>query len=167
VHRIDSAGTAEVRRLYSRTPADVVLVGTQRAVPAGVNAVRGLVAAYPEATVIVFGSPDDADSIAAAILGGAQGFLRWDTAHPGVVSTVTPPVTSTAVRAPDRGVQLTERELQVLTGMSKGHSNGQIGRELFLAEDTVKTHARRLFRKLGVVDRAEAVAHGFRRRLVT
>jgi DNA-binding NarL/FixJ family response regulator len=67
----------------------------------------------------------------------------------------------------DPGVQLTERELQVLRGMSQGKSNGQIARELYLSEDTVKTHARRLFRKLGVRDRAQAVAHGFRRGLVS
>ena len=42
--------------------------------------------------------------------------------------------------------------------MTEGKSNGEIGRELFLSEDTVKTHARRLFRKLGVNDRAQAVA---------
>jgi DNA-binding NarL/FixJ family response regulator len=64
-------------------------------------------------------------------------------------------------------VQLTDRELQVLRGMAMGKSNGQIGRELYLSEDTVKTHARRLFRKLGVRDRAQAVAHGFRRGLVS
>ena len=58
---------------------------------------------------------------------------------------------------------LSMREMQVLTGMSQGKSNAQIGRELYLSEDTIKTHARRLFRKLGAKDRAEAVAHGFRR----
>lgn len=57
---------------------------------------------------------------------------------------------------------MTERELQVLRGMSEGKSNGQIGRELYLAEVTVKTHARRMFRKLRVKDRAEAVAQSFR-----
>ena len=56
----------------------------------------------------------------------------------------------------------TERELQILRGMSEGHSNGEIGRELFLSEDTVKTHARRLFQKLGARDRAHAVALGLR-----
>jgi DNA-binding NarL/FixJ family response regulator len=60
-------------------------------------------------------------------------------------------------------VQLSMREMQVLTGMSQGKSNAQIGRELYLSEDTIKTHARRLFRKLGAKDRAEAVATGFRR----
>jgi DNA-binding NarL/FixJ family response regulator len=60
------------------------------------------------------------------------------------------------------GTPLTERELQVLRGMADGKSNAEIGRELYVAEDTVKTHARRLFRKLGARDRANAVAVGFR-----
>ncbi|SCL40941.1 regulatory protein, luxR family [Micromonospora pallida] len=64
------------------------------------------------------------------------------------------------------GLGLTERELQVLLGMAEGKSNAEIGRELFVSEDTVKTHARRLFRKLGARDRAHAVAAGFRAGLV-
>ena len=62
---------------------------------------------------------------------------------------------------------LTERELQVLRGMSEGKSNAEIGRELYVSEDTVKTHARRLFRKLGARDRAHAVASAFRAGLVS
>ncbi|GCE77016.1 response regulator transcription factor [Cellulomonas biazotea] len=61
---------------------------------------------------------------------------------------------------------LTKREIEVLIGMSNGRSNAQIGAELFLSEDTVKTHARRLFRKLGAKDRAQAVAIGLRRGLI-
>jgi DNA-binding NarL/FixJ family response regulator len=159
----------ELLAQYSRQPVDVVLVGTQRAVTTGVEATRRLVAAHPQANVIVFGAPDDAGSIAAAIAGGARGYLRWDASRPQLVAALA--LVSSAVptpRAPtDPGVRLTERELQVLRGMSEGKSNGQIGRELYLSEDTVKTHARRLFRKLGVRDRAQAVAHGFRRGLVS
>jgi DNA-binding NarL/FixJ family response regulator len=62
---------------------------------------------------------------------------------------------------------LTERELQVLHGMADGKSNAEIGRDLFVSEDTVKTHARRLFRKLHARDRAHAVAAGFRSGLVS
>jgi len=69
--------------------------------------------------------------------------------------------------APRRRVELTERELQVLRGMADGKSNAEIGRELFVSEDTVKTHARRLFRKLGARDRAHAVAAAFRAGLVS
>lgn len=63
--------------------------------------------------------------------------------------------------------RLTEREFQVLHGMSRGKRNSDIARELFLAETTVKTHARHLFHKLGALDRAHAVAIGFREGLLT
>ncbi len=52
---------------------------------------------------------------------------------------------------------LSGREVEVLVRMARGLSNGEIGRELFLAEDTIKCHARRLYRKLRCRDRAHAV----------
>jgi DNA-binding NarL/FixJ family response regulator len=170
--RIDAVGHgSELLARYSRQPADIVLVGTQRAVPTGVDAVRRLLAAYPTANVIVFGAPDDAGSITAAIAGGARGYLRWDATRPDLLAALTHTLTSNAVQSSVTRTSpvtaLTERELQVMLGMSQGKSNGQIARELFLSEDTIKTHARRLFRKLGVKDRAEAVAHGFRQGLVS
>ncbi|WP_424321713.1 LuxR C-terminal-related transcriptional regulator [Klenkia marina] len=77
------------------------------------------------------------------------------------------PTVRAAVRVDVPAVSLSVREMQVLTGMSQGKSNAQIGRELYLSEDTIKTHARRLFRKLGAKDRAEAVATGFRRGMMS
>lgn len=71
-----------------------------------------------------------------------------------------------ATRTADPSPVLTKREIEVLVGMSHGRSNAQIGQELFLSEDTVKTHARRLFRKLGASDRAQAVAIGLRRGII-
>jgi DNA-binding NarL/FixJ family response regulator len=78
-----------------------------------------------------------------------------------------PSTTVTMSLSEARGITLTERELQVLRGMAEGRSNAEIGRELFVSEDTVKTHARRLFRKLGARDRAHAVASAFRAGLVS
>lgn len=172
VTRIDAVSSGdELLARFGKAPADVVLVGTQRALASGVEATRRLVGAHPRANVIVFGAPDDSGSIAAAIAGGARGYLRWDASRTEVVAALAHTLVSSAIPAPrdsgDASVRLTEREMQVLRGMSQGKSNGQIGRELFLSEDTVKTHARRLFRKLGVRDRAQAVAHGFRRGLVS
>lgn len=69
--------------------------------------------------------------------------------------------------SPTRSITLTERERQVLQGIANGQSNAEIGRDLFVSEDTVKTHGRRLFRKLGARDRAHAVAAAFRAGLVT
>lgn len=63
-------------------------------------------------------------------------------------------------------IPLTERELQVLAGMADGRTNLQIGRELHLTINTVKTHGRHLFVKLGARDRAHAVAIGMRGGLI-
>ena len=92
------------------------------------------------------------------------GVGAWNGAAP--LNGSAPTTVRSTVREPS-GVQLSMREMQVLTGMSQGKSNAQIGRELYLSEDTIKTHARRLFRKLGAKDRAEAVATGFRRGMMT
>ena len=56
---------------------------------------------------------------------------------------------------------LTEREREILLGISEGLTNGQIGRSLFLSIDTVKTHCRSLYKKLGARDRANAVTVAF------
>jgi DNA-binding NarL/FixJ family response regulator len=85
----------------------------------------------------------------------------WSGAAP--LAGSAPTTVRSTVREPATAAALSMREMQVLTGMSQGKSNAQIGRELYLSEDTIKTHARRLFRKLGAKDRAEAVAIGFRR----
>jgi len=95
--------------------------------------------------------------------GGPAGPAPWGGASP-LAGAAPTSVRSTVPETPQ--VSLSMREMQVLTGMSQGKSNAQIGRELYLSEDTIKTHARRLFRKLAVKDRAEAVATGFRRGMV-
>ncbi len=93
------------------------------------------------------------------------GVPAWNGAAP-LAGTAPTTVRSTVREAPPTA-SLSMREMQVLTGMSQGKSNAQIGRELYLSEDTIKTHARRLFRKLGAKDRAEAVATGFRRGIMS
>jgi DNA-binding NarL/FixJ family response regulator len=140
------------------------------------------VSEFPDAKVIMLTAADDRDQIAAAVTSGARGYLLKDVSHEELCAAVAHALdgidllepslrralaSREQVRSIPQQAQLTERELQVLTGMSQGKSNGAIGRELYLSEDTVKTHARRLFRKLGVNDRAQAVALGFRRGLVS
>lgn len=56
---------------------------------------------------------------------------------------------------------LSRREIQTLVGMARGMTNAQIGRELHLVEETVKTYAQRLLKHLGAENRAHAVAIGY------
>ncbi|MFV0460363.1 MAG: response regulator [Actinomycetales bacterium] len=148
----------------------VVLLDVRMPGLGGVETARVLIERHPEACLVMLCGPDDADGVSRAIVHGARGYVTKDAPREELSAAVLHVITEgrrtgnesrvggRAPKAPD----LTEREVQVLTGMSRGRSNAEIGRELFLSEDTVKTHARRLFRKLGAADRAQAVAVGYR-----
>lgn len=183
VDKVDTAASGEeVLARYPLEHPDLVLMDVRMPGLGGLETTRRLVTLHPEAKVIMLTAADDRDQVAAAVSSGARGYLLKDVSHEelcaavahalGGMDLVEPSarralVSREPVRSGPPQVSLTERELQVLTGMSQGKSNGAIGRELYLSEDTIKTHARRLFRKLGVNDRAQAVALGFRRGLVT
>ncbi len=178
--RPDPAGV--VRRLLSLSPgATVVLFG-----PEEVQAANAALAAG--ARGVIRGADDLVSAVTKSMLlllppGPAENLGRAAAPAP-VVPAATQSVVTALARpaatlvehdplvpaqrgdAPPQPV-LTERELQVLRGMADGRSNAEIGKELFVSEDTVKTHARRLFRKLGARDRAHAVAAGFRAGLVS
>ena len=61
---------------------------------------------------------------------------------------------------------LSERETTVLEAVARGLSNREIGRELWISEQTVKFHLRNVYRKLGVSSRTEAARHAYRTGLV-
>ncbi len=194
------------------TPGHVALVGTQRAVPSGVDAIRRVLALRPGAPIIAVGSADDRATVGAVVAAGARGFLRWD-ASPGVIRSLVHALEAESTTEPSRArpgsgatserpatigpaarglptgagtsadpgligevavrtavqmqLGISRRELQVLGGISQGLSNADIGRELYLSDNTVKCHARRLFGKLGVHERAHAVALAYRSGLLT
>jgi DNA-binding NarL/FixJ family response regulator len=178
IDRVDTVSSGE--EVLARWPAerhDLVLMDVQMPGLGGVEAARRLVREHPEANVVMLTLASDREAAAAAIAGGARGFLHKDVSREELCATMANVLTVSALSpgvAPTHSARafdaeapvLTERERQVLTGMAGGKSNAQIGRDLYLSEDTIKTHARRLFRKLEVGDRAHAVAAGFRYGLV-
>lgn len=177
VDRVVMAATEDEAVEHVRAaPPDLVLLDSALTIRAGAGAVRRIRAADPGARVLVLTRADDSDStVVAAVAAGARGYLRKDASRAEIRVAVGQALTEpqSPGQAPGAAVAdgsparaLTERELEVLGGMCEGRSNAEIGRALFLSEDTVKTHARRLFRKLGATDRAHAVAIALRRGLV-
>jgi DNA-binding NarL/FixJ family response regulator len=177
VDRVVMAATEDEAVEHVRAaPPDLVLLDSALTVRAGAGAVRRIRAADPGARVLVLTRPDDSDAtVVAAVAAGARGYLRKDASRAEIRVAVGQALTEPQAAGPSAGATvadggparaLTERELEVLGGMCEGRSNAEIGRGLFLSEDTVKTHARRLFRKLGASDRAHAVAIALRRGLV-
>ncbi|HTE72759.1 MAG TPA: response regulator transcription factor [Actinomycetes bacterium] len=175
VERVLVAGSGEecLARYGSEEP-ELVMLDVRMPGIGGVEAARRILGAAPHAAVIMMTMAEDVDGVARAVNAGARGYLVKDASREELVAMVTQALHDVAARQVPRARQvaeggvppLTERELQVLRGMGRGRSNSEIGKELYLSEDTVKTHARRLFRKLGAADRAQAVAMGFRWGLV-
>lgn len=169
---VDASSGEEALARWPVERPSLVLMDVRMPGMGGVEAARRLLSRHPEAIVVMVTVAEDADGVARSVAGGARGYLVKDASREEVAATVVyalsdglarrnvpaPRTTESTSSAPP----LTEREMQVLTGMSRGRSNSEIGKELYLSEDTVKTHARRLFRKLGAADRAQAVAIGFR-----
>lgn len=175
--RLPGQGTAEaVRRLRAVAPSTAVVllagpddgVALDRALAMGA---RGFLA--PEV------GRSELAAVAAHVQAGLAGAAGRTPGIPQQVSSIQVDVARDPRTLPHQPsplsevgahtggeIELTRREVQVLVGMSNGQSNAQIGAELFLSEDTVKTHARRLFRKLQARDRAQAVAIGLRRGII-
>jgi DNA-binding NarL/FixJ family response regulator len=128
--------------------------------------------------LVVLSAADDAFSVRAAFVAGADGYLLKSTGGQVVDTGVrrvlsggvyADPSVTPVLRAGIRGgpvdggvTELSLREVEVLRLVAEGQSNKQIGEELQLSALTVKSHLARIARKLGTGDRAEMVAVAMR-----
>ena len=116
---------------------------------------------------------DDSD-VLAAIDAGATGYLLKDAPREELLrgvraaargeSVLSPAVAATLlgrVRAPQPEAPLSPRELEVLRLIARGATNREAAKQLFISEATVKTHLLHVYAKLGVNDRAAAVAAAY------
>ncbi len=162
-----SSGDEAIARCTAERP-DLVLLDVRMPGMNGLECARRLLHFDPAVRIVMLTAGDDPQAVATAVANGAAGYISKDATrlemglaihHVGGGDRPHEP--------PTPQFRLSERETQVLAGMSRGMSNGEIGRELYLSEDTIKTHARRLFRKLRAADRAQAVAVGLRAGLIS
>jgi DNA-binding NarL/FixJ family response regulator len=172
---------AEALAVVATADPDVVLMDLRMPGMDGVTAIARLVEQGARAKVLVLTTYDTDSDVLPAIEAGATGYLLKDarredllravhSAHRGE-SVLAPSVASKLigqVRAPAPTAQpLSQRELEVLALVARGHTNRDAAAVLFISEATVKTHLLHIYAKLAVKDRASAVAAGYERGLLT
>ncbi|OLZ64870.1 DNA-binding response regulator [Streptomyces sp. IMTB 2501] len=170
-------GVEAVVRATALDP-DVILMDLRMPGGSGVDAIRELTRLGARAKILVLTTYDTDSDTLPAIEAGATGYLLKDAPRDELFTAVraaaegrtvlSPAVASRlvhAVRTPRQpgNEPLSAREREVLTLVARGTSNREIARELFISEATVKTHLTHLYTKLGVNDRAAAVAVGYDR----
>ncbi|ROO87307.1 LuxR family two component transcriptional regulator [Actinocorallia herbida] len=186
----DGAQGVELSR---RTHPDVVLMDVRMPEMDGLEAARRLLAPPPGVThrprVLMLTTFDVDDYVYEALRAGASGFLLKDAPPADLIAAVRIVASGEALLAPSvtrrliediasrrpavsRGKPaqrlkgLTERETEVLALVARGLSNTEIAQTLILAEQTVKTHVSRIFTKLDLRDRAQAVVFAYESGLV-
>ncbi|WP_258726069.1 response regulator [Cellulomonas sp. NS3] len=166
-------GQAAVDAARTLTP-DLVLMDLRMPVLDGAAATARIRAETPSVHVLVLTTYETDTDILRAVEAGATGYLLKDTPREQLVAGVRAAARGESALSPTVARRLVEqlrsdrdrlsaRELEVLAGVARGLSNAAIGRELFIAEATVKTHLIRTFAKLGVDDRTRAVTIAIQR----
>ena len=175
----EAANGAEAVARVERDGADVVLMDLRMPELGGVEAIGRLREVAPGVRVLVLTTYDTDSDVLPAIEAGATGYLLKDAPREELIRAVRAAFAGEAVLSPAVASRLmgqvrrpppealSQRELEVLALIADGATNRQAAARLFVSEATVKTHLLHVYEKLGVRDRAAAVAEAYRRRLLT
>jgi two-component system, NarL family, response regulator LiaR len=174
------SGAAAIQ-LCAEIQPDVVLMDMAMPDMDGATATRTIRQQFPQVHVIVLTSFKEGDMVKNALEAGAIGYLLKDVsadelarairaAHSGQ-ATLSPQAAQALVektsQPPPPGLDLTEREHEVLALMVEGLNNTQIAGRLTVSPSTVKSHVSNILSKLGVASRTEAVTLALRNRIVS
>ncbi len=171
-----------VQEALADTDADIMLIDAFGRTGAGVDAVVKVLATDPSFAVVVFTEADDLRHLFAALRAGVKGYLLKTIATEDLVASleriakgevVVDPGLATeaaimAARTTSRQrwvgahLGLSRREAEVLRCVAHGRSVDEVAAELGVGRETIRTHLQQIYRKLGVNDRAGAVAKAWR-----
>jgi DNA-binding NarL/FixJ family response regulator len=182
------ATLADALQAIAGGPVDLLVTDLRLPDGHGVQAIQALRAAQPAAEAMVVSALADDGNVIDAIEAGAAGYLLKDSDPVDVIEAITqllaggspisPSIARTIVRrlgaaaaaadAPARDAmrQLTAREMDILWGIAKGLTYGEIAQHLQMSRHTVPVHIKSIYRKLHVNNRSEAVYEASRRGLI-
>jgi DNA-binding NarL/FixJ family response regulator len=175
----EAADGAEAVRLAQALRPDVILMDLRMPGMDGLTAITELARRGVAARVLVLTTYDTDSHVLPAIEAGATGYLLKDAPRAELLRAVRAAAHGEAVLAPSVAARLmsrvrdpgagplSQRELEVLQLVAAGNTNREAAARLFITEATVKTHLLNIYAKLGVSDRAAAVAEAFNRGLLT
>jgi DNA-binding NarL/FixJ family response regulator len=175
-----AASGEEALRLVDQVSPDVLLLDLELPGMHGLDVIRELAGRDGERPrVLVLTVHDDDDIVLGAVRGGAQGYVLKHASRDDLVAAIRrvaaggkhfDEVVVRAFLEDDQQTasasELTERELEILRLVAGGFTNKEIGAQIYLSAETVKSHLTNIYRKLGVADRAQAVAVALRKGLV-
>jgi DNA-binding NarL/FixJ family response regulator len=171
-------GAEAVRQARALRP-DVILMDLRMPGTDGVAAITELARIALPTRVLVLTTYDTDAYVLPAIAAGATGYLLKDAPRDELLRAVRAAAEGEAVLSPTVAARLmnqvrtpeadalSKRELDVLRLVAAGTTNRETGAKLFISEATVKTHLLNIYAKLGVSDRAAAVATAYDRGLLT
>jgi DNA-binding NarL/FixJ family response regulator len=175
----EAANGAEAVTLAEALRPDVVLMDLRMPGVDGVRAIGLLRERGVPARVLVLTTYDTDSDVLPAIEAGATGYLLKDAPREELFRAVRAAARGEAVLSPSVATRLlgqvrapareplSQRELEVLGLIARGTTNREAAAHLFISEATVKTHLLHIYGKLGVKDRAAAVAVAFERGLLS
>ncbi len=175
---VGEAGTAaEAIRIIPATRPHVAVLDARLPDGSGIDVCREIRSSYPEIRCLILTSYDDNDAIFAAVMAGAAGYVLKEIRGSYLVDAIRQVAVGKSLLDPavterllarlrdgepkdERLASLTEREREVLSLITEGLTNREIGERLFLAEKTVKNYVSGLLAKLGMQSRTQAAVYG-------
>ena len=171
----DAHNGDEAIELYRQHQPDITIMDLRMPGLSGFDAIAAIREEFPTARIVVLSNYEGSEDVHRALESGAMAYLlksadgseliqAIETVHGG--RKYVPAALRALIAARLPADQLTERELDVLRLLAKGHSNREIAAELSIAENTVRIHVARLLQKLAVEDRTQAVIVAIQRGIV-
>ena len=184
--KINVVGEADdgvaAQQMIQREHPDVVLVDVKMPRMGGIVLTRWIRERYEGMKVLVLSAFDDDPYVVTAIQAGANGYALKNTSPLKLIHAVEAvyagessldPAIATKVMSymvsggPEKStIVLSDREVEVLREAAGGHTNIEIGEKLHISSRTVQGHLRKVFDKLGVYSRTEAVTKALSLRLI-